>query len=532
VTDHSFDNYLRLVRKNWLLILVAGLISASAAFLVSYSQPSKFRASSKILVSAGGTYAVSANEDPARIVDTLVKLAKSDGILAFSADRAHVSKHALDQAVGVSGSPTADVITVSATDRTAAGAARYANALATGFVLWREKQTRDRTRAQIAFLQAQLARLQGQAAPSAVAAAADIRTQLSQALAELQVPSSDLVIISQAQPPSARFAPNPVRNALLGLIAGLLIGLAAATIREQMDNRIHEDGELEELYGAPILGKVPYVSAARNGDRLAALADLAHETPLADAFRSIRTNVSLFKPAQTKTQVLLVTSAVAGEGKTTVTANLARAFAVSGQRVMAISADVHSPMLHLLLLADSSTDPAYGILEVLADKLELERSVRRHTVEGPNGRPGRVAVLANGRRFPDPSILYQSRVMEEVIAQARRLFDVVLIDSPPLLANAESALLATRADGLIMVSRTDSLTRQQAHQAKRVLEALDLKPLGMIVTGRESSSGYGYDVTDSPRTAQQPPSPLVSVSHREPLSTTPAAPKKRETLGT
>ena len=240
-------------------------------------------------------------------------------------------------------------------------------------------------------------------------------------------------------------------------------------------------------------GFTPLNAAARNGHRAAALADLSTATPLADAFRNIRTNVALFHRATAKTQVVLVTSAIPGEGKTTVTANLARAFAAAGRRVLAISADVHSPMLHLVLLPDESTADPIGIVEVLADKLSLDASVRTHSAPGPNGRPVSVALLANARRFPDPSILYQSHVMEDVLDDARNLFDIVLIDSPPLLANAESALLATRADGLILVSRTDALTRQQALHVARILDASELKPLGVIITGRSEGEGiYGY----------------------------------------
>jgi capsular exopolysaccharide synthesis family protein len=492
MTDPPIDFHFRVVTRNVPLILTAGVIAAIVAFGVSLSEPSKFRATSKILVSASDQTAVSANEDPARIVDTLVKLAKSGEILAFSATRAGVSRETLNSAVSVSGSPTADVISVSATARTAERAARLANALSTGFVDWRETRAKDQARARIAFLERQLAKLRGQSSPSAIATASDIRTQLSQALAELQVPSSDLIIISQAKPPSARFAPNPVRNAILALIAGCLLGIAGAAVRERMDNRIHADEDLEKLYGAPVLGDIPDVPAARRGDRLAALADLSKETPLADAFRSIRTNLRLFRRIEATAQVLLVTSAVAGEGKTTVTANLARAFAVSGQRVLAISADVHSPMLHLLLLAESWNQTPYGVIEVLADELPLEKSTRRHIVVGPGGQMAAVAVLGNARKFPDPSILYQSHAMDKMLARARESFDVVLIDSPPLLANAESALLASRADGLILVSRIETLTRQQAHQANRILSASDLKPLGVIVTGKRGGLGYGY----------------------------------------
>jgi capsular exopolysaccharide synthesis family protein len=506
MTERSFDDYARFIRRNAGLIILVAVITGLIAFAVSLSQPSKYRASSKILVSATSGDTISSNEDPTRIIDTLVKLAKSDDVLTYAAAQGGVSKTALEQTTGVSGSATADVVTVTATERSAKLAATYANALSSGFVRWREKQTRDQTQARISVLQRQLAALGGQSTPSAVAAASDVRTQLSQAQAELQVPNSDLVIISPATSPTSRFAPSPARNGILALIAGLFLGLALSAIRERADRRIRSDDELEEIYGAPILGRMPYVAGARHGERTAALADFATASPLADSFRTIRTNVSLFRRIETETQVILVTSAVAGEGKTPITANLARAFAVSGQRVLAISGDVHSPMLHLVLTTGTGGATPVGIVEVLADDLPLATSVRTHRVLAPDGRAASVSVLANARRFPDPSILYQSEVMEKLLDAARKSFDVILMDSPPLLANAESALLATRADGFILASRAGMLTRVQARQAAKTLEAAALRPLGIVVTGRPTSEGayYGYGYGDAEPAASRP----------------------------
>jgi tyrosine-protein kinase len=505
--DRSFDDYARFIRRNLVLIFLVAGTAGLIAFVVSISQPSKYRASSKILVSATSSDSIFANEDPARVIDTLVKLAKSEDILNFAAEQAGISKSALDRTTGVGGSATADVLTVTATERSPGLAATYANALASGFVRWREKQTKDQTQARIAFLERQLAALRGQSAPSAVAAASDIRTQLSQAQSELHVPNSDLVIISPAAQPTARFTPSPVRNGILAFIAGIFLGLALAAIRQRADRRIRSDDELEEIYGAPILGRMPFIPGAQNGERTAALADFATASPLADSFRTIRTNVSLFRRLENETRVILVTSAVAGEGKTTVTANLARAFAVSGQRVLAISGDVHSPMLHLVLKTDDAGATPVGIVEVLADDLPLGSSVRGHRLVAPNGRFAVVSVLASARRFPDPAVLYQSQVMEKLISEARKSFDVILVDSPPLLANAESALLATRADGFILVSRGGSLTRVQARQAAKVLEVAGLRPLGIIVTGRPADEsayygyGYGYGEVKAPTDA-------------------------------
>lgn len=497
MTERSFDDYARFIRRNAALIILVAAITGLIAFAVSLGQPSKYRASAKILVSATSGDTISSNEDPTRVIDTLVKLAKSEDILSYAAAQAGLSKTGLDETTGVTGSATADVITVTATERSAKLAAIYSNGLANGFVRWREKQVRDQTQARIAFLERQLSALRGQSTPSAVAAASDIRTQLSQAQAELQVPNSDLVIITPAKAPTSRFAPSPLRNGILALIAGVFLGLALSAIRERADRRIRSDDELEEIYGAPILGRMPFIAGARNGERRAALADFATASPLADSFRTIRTNVSLFRRLEGATQVILVTSAVAGEGKTTITANLARAFAASGQRVLAISGDVHSPMLHLVLTTEAGGAKPVGIVELLADDLSLQASVRAHRLLAPDGRSVSVSVLANARRFPDPSILYQSDVMEKLLVAARKMFDVILMDSPPLLANAESALLATRADGFIMASRAGSLTRVQAAQAAKILEATELRPLGIIVTGRPSDEGayygYGYD---------------------------------------
>lgn len=493
MTDRSFDDYARFIRRSLPLVALVTIVAAVVGYAVSSTAPSRYRASSKLLVSGGNGGTVVANEDPTRVVETFVRLASSQAVLDYAARQAGISPARLARDTSVSGSLSADILTVTATTSTPGRAAFDANALASGFVRWRALGTRQQTRARVEFLSRQLRRLTRQSTPGAAAAASDVRTQLSQALAELQVPTEELVVISRATPPRTRFAPNPFRSAVLASIAGLLLGLALAAVREKLDRRLRSDSDLEEIYGAPILGRVPFVAAARKGDRTAAVADLLQSSVLANAFRTIRTNVALFRPGRGSAQVILVTSAMPDEGKTTVAANLARAFAVTGQRVLAVSADVHSPALHLLLSGDTPAPGALGIVEVLADDLPLERAIRPHQVVGPDGKTVTLSVVANEQRFPDPSILYQSNVMVRMLQEARRDFDVVILDAPPLLANAESALLGTSADGLVLVARAGALKRDEAAQAAKMLHSLGLRALGIIITGRASGDGaYGY----------------------------------------
>ena len=238
-----------------------------------------------------------------------------------------------------------------------------------------------------------------------------------------------------------------------------------------------------------MLGVVPAVGG--NQDRDSQLADFTGMSHLADAYRNIRTNASLLSRRSGNEKVWVISSAMPSEGKSAATANLAGALAATGMHVLAISADLHSPGLHRYFGALG--EHRSGLIDVLAGRVRVDQAATRiAVVSGKRGNGGRVDILANNQVFPDPAILFESAPMAEMLASARDRYDAIVIDAPPLLYTAEASLLARLADSLILVARLELLTRNQAERARRVLETMQLAPMGVIAVGQKAAeAGYG-----------------------------------------
>jgi tyrosine-protein kinase len=194
-----------------------------------------------------------------------------------------------------------------------------------------------------------------------------------------------------------------------------------------------------------------------------------------------------------------------------VTANLALALAMADRRVLAVSADVHSPALHEYFaryfrerraraeipgpMGNGVTplpDASPGIVEVLAGDVPFEHAVRRVGTGGGLSGAGRLDMLASDRTFFDPAVLYQSDAMREFLKRVRGAYDVVLIDAPPFIVTADAALLAKHADVVLLVARVNHLTRNQARRAVRVMQTTDITPAGIVITGDfETDIAYG-----------------------------------------
>ena len=323
-------------------------------------------------------------------------------------------------------------------------------------------------------------------------------------------------MLTEAAAPNNPSSPHPTRNAAIGFIVGLVLGIMLGVLRDRLDRRTRGIDEVEAVYRAPMLGMVPFTK--RRALRSELLADFSGAGLLADSYRTIRTNLSLFRLNSSDCTVVVISSAIAGEGKSAVAANLAHALSVTGKNVLAVSADLHNPTLHeyfgitspdaasaaVLQRIDAARTPstkpgparsASGLVQVLAGEVALNDAVRiiglsqRERASG-----GSLALLANSSTFFDPAALFSSGQMQRFLQQAKQKYDVVVFDTPPLLANADAALLAQSADVLVMVARLNHLTRNQARRAVRVMGAAHISPTGIIVTGDidEPSYGYGY----------------------------------------
>jgi succinoglycan biosynthesis transport protein ExoP len=488
-------HYVGVVRRHLLLVIVTTIVVGGAALGASLLEKPHYRATATILFTPQAqSFTGNSSEDPARVLSTLANLATNNAILSRAASElgSNETVLSLSKTVSINASADQDILRFSATDTRAKRAARKANTVTAAFLAWRTKTQQAVTRAQVATLKRQLRDLatRGSTADQAVVVA--LHSQLAEAQAQLQNPTSDLSLVQAATAPGQPYTPHPARNTAIGLLSGLLLGVLATFMRERMGRRLYGIEEAEQIFGRPLIGVVPHVGAAARGNRRAAIGNFGGTSTLAEAYRTIRSNLSLFRINGSSLKTIVISSAVPGEGKSAVTANLAVALASSGHNVLAISADLRSPSLHEYF-AHSEGD---GLLEVLSGETTLEKAARTIILEGdmPTKTGGQLSLLANNHSFFDPLVLIHSIAMTNLLREAQARFNIVLFDAPPVLTNADTYVLAQKTDALLLVVRLDRITRDQARRATHTLKAAEVTPLGLIVTGvRNRDEAYGHD---------------------------------------
>ena len=316
-------------------------------------------------------------------------------------------------------------------------------------------------------------------------------------VAELETPPGKdeatikATVVDPGSEPSSPVTPRPKRNLGLGLILGLLIGVGLAVLRETLDTSVKTIKQLEELTDAPVLGSITYDSDAV---RHPLIDDLGTYAPRVEGFRVLRTNLQFIDPDQQR-KVFVVTSSLPEEGKTTTATNLAMTLAEGGERVALIEADLRRPKISTYLNLEGSV----GLTTVLVGRVSL-----REAMQNPGDYSG-LDVLSSGRTPPNPAELLKSHAMSTVIKELRDDYDIVLIDAPPLLPVTDAALLASQADGAILVVRHGKTTVDQVRAANERLTSVGAAPVGVIFNmtpargGGAYGYGYGYGYGYEPR---------------------------------
>jgi polysaccharide biosynthesis transport protein len=277
------------------------------------------------------------------------------------------------------------------------------------------------------------------------------------------------------------------------LCLGLLFGSGAALLVDLGDNSFRSTMEIEQVIGAPMLGAMSKVPFRRSKDLDPSVSHevVVYHQPMsinAESYRQIRTSL-MFRPEAKSLRVLQLTSPNQGDGKTLTAANLAASLAQTGKRVLLIDCDLRRPRISELFSRENSR----GLAEVLQDQLEIHDAIADTAI-------GRLAILPSGKIPANPAELLQSRQFEEMLGVVREKFDLVLLDTPPLLAVSESASLAPATDGVVICLRTGNTTRPEAERAVRVLGGVGVKPLGFVVNdidrlirkGEEAKYGGTY----------------------------------------
>jgi tyrosine-protein kinase len=283
-------------------------------------------------------------------------------------------------------------------------------------------------------------------------------------------------------------APRTTLNLLIAAILGMLLGSALALARELLDNTVTSIEEMESVIDAPVMASI---GIDPDIDSKPLLTDLKGFSPRGEAFRMLRTNLQ-FLDLDNNPKALVITSAVAGEGKTTTSTNLAVALAQAGRRVLIIDGDLRRPRVAGVLGLESKV----GLTTVLVGRTQLEESIQRHEPSG-------VYFLACGPTPPNPSEILQSKATHDLIRRLRDMFDAVIIDAPPLLPVADAAILATVADGAIIVARHGKTHRDQLKAATQRLNNVGGKLFGVVVNmipKRYANSYYYYYYTETDTT--------------------------------
>ena len=471
--------YVGALRRSWLLLLLIVVPLTATVLLVSLALSDTYRATAKIVVASSADPLQSRDvESVERRLATIQALLTTRETLRRAARRVEGERAAtLEDKVAASVDPRANIINVVATDDTAAGAARVANAVATSFLATERRAERRRlNRARATLLQA-LAGLEGVRGLAAQEERAAIRERLTDLNFGAAGAGAELELAEAARAPAEPYSPRPARNAIFAFFASGFIAVLVVLARAQLKPRVTGSRELSRLLDAPVLVEIPYVRR-RNGRGPKRLKAIEYE-----AYQTLQASLRRQLPA-TSQRTVLVTSALHGEGKSEVTAALGLVLSHAGLRTWLISADMRWPRLHELF--DVAQSP--GLAEVLAaartDGNSAAAQMSAVRTSSQEAEAGSLHVLASGRTPTDPAQLLASDTLDSFFDEIKESeYDYVLLDGPPLLGLVDSQVLAQRADGVLVVCRPDRLTPENAIALRELFARLDVKVLGLVIVG-------------------------------------------------
>ena len=439
--------YLHILRRRWMTVFVVGSLCVILAGAITLLTPNRYQSNVEFFVSTsqaadtadlaqGSTFTQKRVKSYTQIVSTPIVLRP-----VIEATNVDLTPAELGRNIEATSPADTVLLKVSVRDRSRAQARTLAEALSTEFpaiVEQLESVTPDQ--------------------PSPVK------------LTLVGPPTSSDVAVS----------PRPLRNIALGVVLGLLLGVAVAVVKHLLDRKIRSKDDVEEVTDVVVLGGIPFDSDAEKRPLIIQADPLSGR---AEAFRSLRTNLQ-FIDAASHPRVMVVTSSIAGEGKSSTVANLALAMAEARQRVCVIEADLRRPKLLSYLGMEGSV----GLTDVLIGRVALDDVLQ------PFGSHA-LTVLGAGAAPPNPSELLGSEGMIDVLRYLSGRYDHVIIDGPPLLPVTDSAVLSRLADGAIVVVGSGVVNRDQLDGALDNLRTANAAVLGIVlnrIPKEERGAYYDY----------------------------------------
>lgn len=452
----ELKDYLLALRKRWYVVAACTLLGVLGAAAVTWATPRVYESRVELFVSprtgASGSELVQGSTYVMDRVKSYARVINSEAVLAPVIDELRLDATVAELSERVTATAVEDTVVVVVTARagSADSAATIAQAVSDRFI----------------------------------AVAPTLEPQLDDD-GVVQVS-----VIGRAMPPSGPISPQPSLNLALGLMLGVAAGVAGAVARQAMDRRVQTEEEIRAVTGAPVLGHIPRDPSTGQAPVLGT----GWSSDRVEAFRRVRTNLQ-FLDVPRDGRSYVVTSGLAGEGKTLTALNLALRLAEAGQRVCFVEADLRRPTAAAYLRLEG----AAGLSHVLIGAVERRQVTQKYA--------GALDVVLAGTVPPNPAELLAGNAMRDLVQELEAEYDVVVLDAPPLLPVTDAAVLATWCSGAIMVVAVGrgALTRNDLAESVQNLHSAGAQLLGVVVNkvplprGRRGQARYrAYDSTPGP----------------------------------
>lgn len=445
----DISDYLRILRRNWILIVGATLVGLLVGGLVALVSKPVYTSETQLFVAIqssgtvselqqGNTFSQARVQSYVKTVATPVVLQPAIDALGLNETPAELAKR-----VRATSDPNTVLINISVTDASPVQAAATAQAVANSLVKAVDGLERPKGGGQ-----------------SPVG----------------------LSIITPAEAPLSPSAPNTKLNLALGLLVGLAIGVGLAVLRSTLDTRIRGEADVRRVTDVPMLG---WLSFDADAVKQPLLTQAGPQSPRAESFRQLRTNLQ-FANISGKAKSVLVTSSVPGEGKSTTATNMAIALAQAGQTVCLVDADLRRPMINDYLGLDRNA----GLTTALMGSADVNDLIQPWGEES-------LYVLTSGQIPPNPSELLGSEEMANLLVRLESAFDVVIVDAPPLLPVTDAAVLSQNVGGAVVIVGAQKTTIHDLEKSLASLTMVGARVLGLVLNRLPAKGPDAYSYSYS-----------------------------------
>jgi capsular exopolysaccharide synthesis family protein len=497
-------------QRGWIIVLLL-LVAGAAAYYDAASDTKMYRASATMMLTQPpsiGSESVQSGLSVEQLEETYQLMITSASMRERVAET--LGFESIPTSISAFMVPESRSITVTTVDTDPERAALVANAVATEFQGYLDDQALQRAQVakqgldtQIKALRARLGEIDAEIMDLNTTENADDvmiqqrivdlgqeRTQINRMLVDLNTrsitidttmvgSSAQVDLANPAVTPSQPFAPMPSAAAKRGLMAGLLLGIAVVALLEYLDNTVKPERPLETLTGAPVLASVPLARMKAGSEQLFTMTQ--PNSPMAEAVRLLRTNLE-FAAASGVLGSVTVTSPGSGEGKSTIAANLAVATAQAGVKTVLIDADMREPSQQWIFGV-----PNTGGLTTLLTHPDRDWREQASHVAVQN-----LLLVTTGPVPPNPSDLVSSARFEALLAQVKEDADLVVIDSPPVLAASDALSIAAHTDGVVLVCQSHATRIDALRHSVRAVRQGGIRLVGVVLNRQKGQQGSTY----------------------------------------